>query len=221
LAKYYLEHFLEGDRSTLVTVSSTGYVPKDCLSPSGEDIVVHGDFMIAYQQREDVTTICNVEKRYCNDGTLLGSYEQEFCEEKTTYSYDKIIPTSANEFVPGEYVQPSPPANADADFDSQGKLNGTLKPTTRWEDQPSGAIVVNNVGVSQTTPPTPKDCKTPWNEKVLNNQFVRAYKESAGYFNRPCEVEIRMCMDGKLKGGFKYKACSYTGVSYEMAHGIN
>jgi hypothetical protein len=54
----------------------------------------------------------------------------------------------------------------------------------------------------------------------LNGQFVRAYKAKQWYFNRPCEVEIRMCIDGELKGTFKNKSCAYTGMSYEMANGI-
>jgi hypothetical protein len=70
LAIYYLERYLPGDYSKLKIVSSTGYIPKDCISPSGESTVLHGDFMIAYQQRTDVTSVCNVEKRYCNDGVL-------------------------------------------------------------------------------------------------------------------------------------------------------
>ena len=219
LAIYYLEHFLEGDRSKLF-VTTVGDAPKNCLSPAGDSVVLHGDFMIAYQQRADVTTICNVEKRYCNDGTLLGSYTQEFCEEKTPYEYEKVIPTSENEFIWGEYIQPNPPANANGNFNSQGQLNAPLDPTTRWDAQPADAIVVNNAWVEQTLV-TSKNCRAPRGEKVLNNQFVRAYKTNVWYFNRPCEVEIRMCMDGHLKWSFKYKACAYTGASYEMAHGSN
>jgi hypothetical protein len=137
---------------------------------------VHGDFIIAYEQRADVTTICNVEKRYCNDGTLLGSYTQEFCEEKTPYAYENVVPVSENEFVPSEYVQPSEPANSFADFNSQGQLNAPLDPTTRWEAEPADAIAVNNSGIAQTAPVTYKNCRAPRNEKVLNGQFVRAYK---------------------------------------------
>lgn len=218
LAIYYLEHFLEGDRSKLFTTTAW-YTPKNCVSPSG-DTIVHGDFIIAYQQREDVSTICNVEKRYCNDGTLLGSYTQEFCDEKTTYYYNRVIPTSENEFIPSEYVQPSEPVNANAEFNSQGQLNAPLDPTTRWDEEPSEAIVVNNAGIAQTVL-TYKNCRTPWDEKVLNGQFVRAYKANQWYFNRPCEVEIRMCVEGHLKGTFKYKACAYTGASYEMVHWSN
>lgn len=219
LAIYYLEHFLEGDRSKLF-VTTAGDAPKDCLSPSGETVVTHGDFIIAYQQRSDVSTICNVEKRYCNDGVLLGSYVQESCEETTTYLYDKVEPVSYNSDIQNEYVQPNPPANANADFNSQWQLNAPLDPTTRWDAQPADAIVVNNAWVEQTVV-TSKNCRAPRGEKVLNNQFVRAYRTNVWYFNRPCEVEIRMCVDGKLKGSFKYKACAYTGVSYEMAHGSN
>lgn len=215
MAVYYLENFLEGDRSKLIVDTN---IYKGCISPSWESLV-HGDFMLAYQQREDVSTICNVEKRYCNDGMLGGSYTQDSCEEKTAYAYDKIDPISYNSNAPSEYVQPSPPANASAPFDSQGKINWKLDPTTRWEAEPADAIVVNNKWIRQTVT-SYKDCRTPRNEKVLNWHFVRAYKERLWYFNRPCEVEIRMCIDGHLKWNFINKACSSTWVSYEMAHGI-
>jgi hypothetical protein len=91
------------------------------------------------------------------------------------YAYDKIIPTSANEFIPGEFIQPTPPTNSDADFNSQGQLDNPLQATTQWNSQPANAIIVTNSGISQSTI-TYRSCRTPRGEKVLNGQFVRAYK---------------------------------------------
>ena len=76
-----------------------------------------------------------------NDGLLANHIAQA---EKTSYEYEKVIPTSENEFIPNEYIQPSDPENANATFDNQGKINGQLEPTTRWETEPANAQTVNN-----------------------------------------------------------------------------
>jgi len=47
---------------------STGSL--DCITPRKEE-VKHKDFVLAYQQRKDVNTICNIQKRTCMSGTLL------------------------------------------------------------------------------------------------------------------------------------------------------
>ncbi|MBU0625933.1 hypothetical protein KKG31_06515 [Patescibacteria group bacterium] len=121
----------------------------------------HGDFVLAYKQREDVSTICNVEKRYCNDGELLGSYEQDHCIENTPYEYERVEPISYNEKILDEYIQPGDPINKDAEFSNQGKIGEELEAITTWEDEPSQAIVVNNPSVSQTQTSYP-NCSTPW-----------------------------------------------------------
>jgi len=41
----------------------------DCITPWKEK-VQDKDFILAYQQRKDVSSICNIEKRICNDGKL-------------------------------------------------------------------------------------------------------------------------------------------------------
>lgn len=41
----------------------------DCMTPRGQKIA-HKDFVLAYEQRKDVTTMCNVERRICSNGTL-------------------------------------------------------------------------------------------------------------------------------------------------------
>ena len=41
----------------------------DCITPWDEE-VKNRDFVLAYEQRKDVNTICNIEKRICLSGTL-------------------------------------------------------------------------------------------------------------------------------------------------------
>ena len=219
VALYYLENFLEGDRSKLATTIAW-YTPQNCTSPRWWDDIAHGDFVIAYQQREDVSTVCNVEKRYCNNWILNGNYTQESCKENIAYQYDKIIPTSNNEENLGEYIQPSPASNSNADFNSQGRLNDPLQATTRWDAQPKDAQIVTSSWINQTEVTYP-NCRAPRGEKVLNNQFVKAYKEKMGFVNRPCQVELRVCSAGKLKWTYRNKSCSFTGIAcqdYTVPH---
>lgn len=207
LAKYYLENYLEWPRNTVVvwSVNVTG-----CVTPRDE-AVEHWDFVIAYQQRTDVDNICNVQKRYCNDGYLNWTYTQESCKENAPYAYEKIIPTSENEKISNEYVQPNKPINADAEFSSQWKINETLDPITVWYDQPANAQIVNNKDISQVVVNYP-DCKTPRWEKVKNWQFVKAYLNSKGNITSPCDVELRMCVNGKLKWTYTNETCKYSDV---------
>ncbi|MEI8091559.1 MAG: hypothetical protein WCG98_04990 [bacterium] len=50
------------------TTTST-QTKKDCRTPWG-DLVKDQEFILAYQQRTDAETMCNIEKRVCNDGKL-------------------------------------------------------------------------------------------------------------------------------------------------------
>ncbi|MEI6673468.1 MAG: hypothetical protein WCL02_09640 [bacterium] len=42
---------------------------KNCITPRNEEVNNH-DFILAYEQRKDVNTMCNIEKRVCSDGIL-------------------------------------------------------------------------------------------------------------------------------------------------------
>lgn len=209
LAQYYLENFLEWDRTTLVKVETKTF--KNCLSPRWDQIV-HKDFVIAYQQRTDVDNICNIEKRYCHDGILNGSYTGHSCAENVPYEYSTLVAVSYTQKKPSEYIQPNPPRNQYADFSSQWKINETLIPITSRDTEPSEAIIVQSTGVELEDVSYP-DCRAPWREKVKNGQFVKAYQFPLGFTDRACAVEIRLCVDGKLKGKYKYKSCSFTGTS--------
>lgn len=54
--------------------------PKSCTAPWGQ-VIENGKSVLAYQQRTDDNTICNVQRRLCNDGKLAGSYTQRSCKE--------------------------------------------------------------------------------------------------------------------------------------------
>ena len=86
--------------------STTTEALKDCTTPRGET-VADKDFVLAYEQRADVNTMCNVERRVCSDGVLDGSYVQKSCKEDVVYEYERVKAVSYNEPVVNPLVQPS------------------------------------------------------------------------------------------------------------------
>lgn len=185
--------------------------PNDCTSPRGET-VKHADFVLAYQQRTDVTSMCNIERRICNNGTLQGSYTQKSCKENIVYEYEKVQPVSYNEPVINPLIQWEEPSNAGGDFNTQGQLAADKKPTTmRWTTTTS--TTTSNNGTSQTTD-YKQSCLTPRGTQVNHGQFVKAYKSSVGLLDVPCETELRLCVDGTLKGNFTNKKCTFQDMTY-------
>jgi hypothetical protein len=102
--------------------------PKSCTTPRGQ-VIENKDFVLAYEQREDVATICNIERRICNNGILEGTYSQRSCKENISYNYKKTAIVSYNEPVVNPLVQPGPASNAGANFSTDGKINQTKDPT--------------------------------------------------------------------------------------------
>lgn len=70
------------------------------------------DFVLAYAQRKDVNTICDIEKRVCLSGTLGGSFTQDSCKDDIVYDYNRAEIVSYNKKVLNEYIQPTAPINS-------------------------------------------------------------------------------------------------------------
>lgn len=190
------------------TPTNTGSL--DCTTPRKE-VIKNNDFVLAYQQRKDVNTICNIEKRVCTNGVLWWTFEQRSCKEDVVYVYQKAEVISYNQKVLNEYIQPNAPVNEWADFNNEGKINTTETPTTsRWT---TNNPVTTKPTTSQTTT-TKANCSTPRGQTVKHGQFVKAYKSSRGFIDVPCEVEIRACVNGKLKGTFTNAKCTVNNTSY-------
>lgn len=183
----------------------------DCTTPWGEK-VKNKDFVLGYQQRKDVNTICNIEKRVCIDGTLWGSFNQSSCKEDVVYVYKKAEVVSYNQKVLNEYIQPSAPANAWSDFTNQGKINTTGKviDNRRTTNNP----VVTQSGITQNQLPSTANCLTPRGQQINHGQFVKAYKAPRGFIDLPCDVEIRACVNGNLKWTFIHAKCTFNNTSY-------
>lgn len=194
------------------TIQETWTIGKSCITPRGQTIA-DKDFVLAYEQREDVNTICNIERRICNDGILEWTYTQSSCKEDVIYEYQKVIPISYNQPVVNPLVQPGAPINAGAQFSTQGQLNGTKTPTNmRWPASTSTIVV--SPTVSQTTV-YKADCTAPRGGTIKHGQFVKAYKSSVGLIDVPCETQLRLCVNGTLKWTFLNKKCTFKEMTYE------
>ena len=182
----------------------------DCTTPRGEQ-VKNKDFVLAYQQRTDVNTICDIEKRVCMSGTLLWSFTQDSCKDDVVYEYQKAEVISYNKKVLNEYIQPTKPVNEWADFSTEGKIDDTEKPI---DNRGTSNTPVTSQGEVDQTQVNKKNCTTPRGQTVKHGQFIKAYKAPRGFIDLPCDVQIRACVNGTLKGSFTYSKCTFNNTTY-------
>jgi len=183
----------------------------DCITPRDEE-VKNQDFVLAYEQRKDVNTICNIEKRVCMSGVLWGTFVQGSCKEDVVYVYRKAEVISYNQKILNDYIQPTQPVNAGAEFDTEGKIDTTEIPTNSRGT--TNSPVTTEPEVTQSPAPVKKSCTTPRGQTIKHGQFIKAYKAPRGFIDLPCNVEIRACVNGNLKGTFKYSKCTFNNTTY-------
>lgn len=198
-----------GTQVQITGTVKTGYL--DCVTPR-KKIVKNKDFVLAYQQRSDVNTICNIEKRVCTDGVLWWSFSQPSCKENVVYTYRKAEVISYNQKVLNEYIQPAAPVNEGANFNTEGKINTTETPTNSRNT--TNTPMTTQTGVTQKPLSTKASCTTPRGQKIKHGQFIKAYKTPRGFIDMQCEVEIRPCVNGILKGSFTYSKCAFQNITY-------
>ena len=75
------------------------------------------------------------------------------------------------------------------------------------------AGTTTSTAVNQTTV-TKQNCSTPRGTTVNHGQFVKAYKTSVGLLDMPCETQLRLCVNGSLKGTFTNKSCTFKNMTY-------
>ncbi len=201
-----------GTQTTGTQTTGTTYTGSlDCITPWKEK-VKNRDFVLAYEQRTDVNTICNIEKRVCMSGTLGWSFTQSSCREDVVYEYKKAEVISYNQKVLNEYIQPNEPINSWAAFNTEGKINETQSPTdTRGT---SNSPTTSQPEVEQTATPNKANCITSRGQTIKHGQFVKAYKAPRGFIDLPCEVELRACVNGSLKWTFSNAKCTYNNTTY-------
>lgn len=201
----------------------------DCITPWREQ-VKNQDFVLAYEQRKDVNTICNVEKRVCMSGTLWWSFTQDSCKDDITYKYHKAEIISYNQKMINEYIQPkkmtmeeekayseliqpTAPVNVWAEFTTEGKINTPEAPATTTRDT-TNAPVTTQAEVEQTEAAGKRSCTTPRGQKIKNGQFIKAYKAPRWFIDLPCDVQLRPCIDGTLKWMYTYPTCKVYNTTY-------
>jgi len=185
---------------------------KNCVTP-WNTILKHWESIIAYEQRKDVPTICNAQKRICNDGNLNWTYLQWACSEEVEYTYTKVKVISYNNKNPGVLVQnPGYAKNDWAEFDTHGKINSsTQNPQTTWNNSiKDGAIKDPDISLWNKWY---YNCVSPWWDSIQHWQFVKAYKTPIWFTDDLCQVELRLCLDWNLNWAFVNKSCEYMGVS--------
>jgi len=225
--KYELDDVLSGEMKEMMIIALeeefanttptqiTQKKYEECELPRPGDKLQHGESTLAYQQRKDVPSICNVERRICNDWILEWTFVQRSCKENIDYIYTKHEIILYNEKPTNPYIQtPDLAGDRNAYFSSQGKRNESLKPITTRNN------VVNNVVRTEPTPTgqrtiSKNNCRAPWGEIIQHTHFTKAYKTKLGFTNRPCEVELRFCSNGDLEGTFRYPYCEYIDMVYQ------
>lgn len=207
----------------------------NCTAPWGAN-VAHGNSVIAYQQRSDDPSTCNIQRRTCNDGVLNGSYTQSSCKEYFGYDNKTEQVVSYNIPKTNPLVQPKPTStiqNNTSPINNGGPssrwFGGSTSNTTialvsdysyvRPDTPANGVIAFSNIGWwSSNSSSTTRDgttCMTPRWTQVRNGQFVKAYKVNNGFTNLPCEVELRYCVQQELQGSFPFQSCVHNDIAVE------
>jgi hypothetical protein len=189
--------------------------PKNCTTPWGK-IIEHWASVLAYQQRNDVPDICNIQRRICNDWILWWNFDQKSCQTNLPYMYEKQEVVLYNEKKIDPLIQPGQdvPINKWGTFDIKWKINWYNNPDTLRNNGEDIASQTDNKTVDQTSMIKP-NCISPWWNIVLNGQFVRAYRYKNGFINHPCEVELRPCMQGNLEWTYNNSSCKHWDISFE------
>ncbi len=189
----------------------------DCMTPWGYKIE-HGESVLAYQQLKNTPNICNIERRFCWNGKLSGTYTQQWCSVNEDYSYE--ISWQAN--IVHHEEKPKWETKQNSDW------SVTVVKKEIWTDflfdRPSrtytyDAYTNDNPIVSETpevdqTERVHRDCTTPRWEKVEHGQFIYAYRHANGFSDSRCEMQIRLCSMWKLKWSYTNPTCKTRDTSF-------
>ena len=190
-----------------------------CDTPRGYQIV-HGQSVLAYEQDLNTPNTCNIERRFCFDGKLSGTFRLQSCVENTKYSYYQEQFVSYTTPPKSDLIQPTPTPWNTAEELSQGNVREGIDEFLNRPNQGGSsrgdngdAISPSPIEVEQTRRPYP-DCKAPWWETVKHGQFVKAYRHKNGFNDAPCQVQLRTCVVGTLEGDYKHLSCRHWDTSY-------
>ncbi len=212
------KNYLDDEITTIKnTIDDVAISPKYqvCSLPRGWTIK-HEEYVLAYQQRTDNTTICNIQKRWCRNGKLSGSYKQKSCKiiKNTAHNDPKVnhhvftVHHKSNKDEATLIQAQHKPNNYDPSIIEKHIPNTIRDNNKKWGTYEENGTNIIWEKEKQT-------CLTPRGQKVNHGQFIKAYKRAKGFNNLKCEVELRICLDGQLKGNFEHESCEYIDDSYE------
>lgn len=201
--------FIEGTNPEL---KEKAFQEKSCMTPWGYEIE-HWASLLAYQQRDDASHVCNIQRRVCKNGKLSGTFIQASCDERAVGNSRKLPYHVYNNQVLDEFIQP--PQNAryhDADFTVHGKRENSSSPSIiPWVAYPQ----IHSDNEVPLSAHNQSFCVAPWWERVEAGQFTKAYRFQNGFTDIPCKVQLRLCVNGKLEGNYYYPNCHPWSTSYE------
>ena len=192
----------------------------DCTTPWGYKID-HGDSVLAYQQMDNAPNICNIERRFCRNWKLSGTYTQQWCSVNKNYTYEKWWEVEVN-----TDSDSSKNSGKQSDVRQNSDWSVTVnKPLWTWSfvfDTPSQTStpeyhVSDNLKIDEEVDQTTRphwDCTAPWWEKVKHGQFVQAFKHSNWFADAPCEMQIRLCSMWDLMGAYTESTCKTRDASF-------
>lgn len=209
---------------------------KDCPTPRWYKLS-HWESVLAYKQMENAPNICNIERRFCRNWKLSGTYPQQWCTTNENYTY-----TQRNDLDETPKTINSYKENTKSDWKSDWNLNKnpTIELDTKqnndgsvtvYKPETEGSFIFDRPTQSSTnvyhledsikespeveeTPNEHKNCFTPWWEEVHHWQIVQAFKHANGFSDIPCEAQIRLCSKWELDGSYKQKTCKKREYSF-------
>lgn len=191
---------------------------RSCSTPWGYS-VQHGASVLAYQQDFNTPDMCKIERRFCWDGDLSWTFEQQSCSVNSDYSYFQEQFVSYNTNKKSDFVQPTAtPSNSAEDLAKGNNQQGIEEIISRPNQ--GGTEWGTSWNTTSTTRPVDQtereypDCKTPRWETVKHGQFIKAYKHKNGFNDAPCQVQLRTCVVGQLEGSYQQLSCTHWDTSY-------
>jgi len=194
----------------------------NCATPWGYEIS-HGQSLLAYQQDRNTPDTCKIERRFCWDGDLSGTFGQQSCSVNTEYSYFQEqfvsynIPKNtsaginlANNSLGGSTSSSS--ATSSPDRTGVGEL--IAKPNQQSTTRGKGSNSISSSPTAEQSERYYPSCKAPWGETIKHGQFVKAYRNKNGFSDAPCQVQLRTCVVGILEGRYAYPSCRHWDTSY-------
>lgn len=207
----------------------------DCMTPRWYKIS-HWESVLAYKQLDNAPNVCNIERRFCRNWKLSWTYPQEWCYTNENYTYtqrndlENSTKTVSNSSKKNNNSQKWFTVNEEPTIELNTKQNkdGSVtvyKPETTWSfvfDWPSQTYTnIHNwednieefIWIEQTRKQHANCITSRW-EEVAHWQIIQAFKHANGFYDIPCQTQIRLCSDWKLNGSYEQESCRHWESSF-------